>query len=81
MSVEDIRYLKNNSIRQSFIALIDSSRRDLMAYPEPNSYTIELDIPIKNVVGIEIIESSVPRTMYSVDKYNNTFYYYIHSNF
>jgi len=81
MSVEDIKYLRDNSIRQSYIALIDSSQRDLMTYPEPNYYTLELDFAIKNVVGVEIIESSVPRTMYSVDKYNNTLYYYIHSNF
>ena len=80
MSVEDITYLKNNSIKQSYVVLIDSSQRDLLAYPDPNYYVINLDFAIKNVIGFEIIDSSVPRTMYSIDKYNNTFYYYIHSN-
>jgi hypothetical protein len=80
-SVEDITYLKNNSIKQSYVVLIDSSQRDLLIYPDPNNYVIDLDFAIKNVIGFEIIDSSVPRTMYSVDKYNNTFYYYIHSNF
>jgi hypothetical protein len=80
-SVEDITYLKNNSIKQSYVVLIDSSQRDLLLYPDPNNYVIDLDFAIKNVIGFEIIDSSVPRTMYSIDKYNNTFYYYIHSNF
>uniref|UniRef100_A0A6C0CHQ0 DUF5901 domain-containing protein n=1 Tax=viral metagenome TaxID=1070528 RepID=A0A6C0CHQ0_9ZZZZ len=80
MSVEDITYLKNNSIKQSYVVLIDSSQRDLLAYPDPNYYVINLDFAIKNVIGFEIIDSSVPRTMYSIDKYNNSFYYYIHSN-
>jgi hypothetical protein len=80
MSVEDITYLKNNSIKQSYIVLIDSSQRDMLLYPEPNNYVINLDFALKNVFGFEIIDSSVPRTMYSIDKYNNTLYYYIHSN-
>lgn len=80
-SVEDITYLKNNSIKQSYVVLIDSSQRDLLLYPDPNYYVINMDFAIKNVIGFEIIDSSVPRTMYSIDKYNNTFYYYIHSNF
>lgn len=78
MSIEDIRYLKENSIKQSYIILIDSKNRDLEIYPDPNYYEVNFNVPFKNVIGFDIIDTSIPRTMYSVDKYNNTLYYYIH---
>jgi len=80
MSIEDVMQLKNNSIKQTYICLIDSKNRDFDLYPEPNEYVVNFDVPIKNVIGFDIIDTSIPRTMYSIDKYNNTFYYYIHTD-
>jgi len=77
MSIEDIDYLKKNSIKENYLFLVDSKKRDYINYPEPNNYTITFDIPFKNVIGIEVIDASIPRTMYTIDKYNNTIYYYI----
>ena len=77
MSIEDIDFLKKNSIKESYIFLVDSKERDIVSYPQPNSYVINFSVPFKNVIGIDIIDASIPRTMYSVDKYNNTLYYYI----
>ena len=77
MSIEDIDYLRKNSTVESHLFLVDSRKRDLLKFPDPNSYVISFDIPFKNVIGIEVIEASIPRTMYTIDKYNNTFYYYI----
>lgn len=79
-SIEDIDYLKNNSIKQSFTFLIDSKDRDRNSFPDPNNYTITFSEPFRNVIGIEIVDASIPRTMYSVDIYNNSLYYYIGSN-
>ena len=78
MSIEDIRYLKENSIKQNYIILIDSKNRDFEVFPDPNYYEVNFNVPFKNVIGFDIIDTSIPRTMYSVDKYNNTLYYYIH---
>ena len=78
MSIEDIHYLKNNSIKQTCVILIDSKNRDLNLYPNPNDYVIFFNVPFKNVIGFDIIDSSIPRTMYSVDKYNNSLFIYIH---
>jgi hypothetical protein len=78
MSIEDIHYLKNNSIKQTCVILIDSKNRDLNIYPNPNEYVVYFNVPFKNVIGFDIIDSSIPRTMYSVDKYNNSLYIYIH---
>lgn len=78
MSIEDISNLKLNSIKQTCVILIDSKNRDFNLYPNPNDYVIYFNVPFKNVIGFDIIDSSIPRTMYSVDKYNNSLYIYIH---
>jgi hypothetical protein len=80
MSIEDIYHLKKNSIRQTCVILIDSKNRDFDIYPDPSNYVVNFNVPFKNVIGFDIIDSSIPRTMYSVDKYNNSFYIYIHPN-
>lgn len=80
MSIEDIFHLKNNSIKQTCVVLIDSKKRDFNMYPDPNDYVVNFNVPFKNVIGFDIIDSSIPRTMYSVDKYNNSLYLYIHNN-
>ena len=80
MSIEDINYLKNNSIKQHYTFLIDSADRDRDKYPNPNKYTIDFTVPFKNVIGMEIIDSSIPRTMYNIDYENNELFYYIGKN-
>jgi hypothetical protein len=80
MSIEDIYHLKNNSIKQTCVILIDSKNRDFNLYPNPNDYVVYFNVPFKNVIGFDIIDSSIPRTMYSVDNYNNSLYIYIHTS-
>jgi len=77
MSIEDIDYLKKNSVKETYLFLVDSKNRNYQSFPDPNYYTINFNTPFKNVIGIEVIEASIPRTMYTIDKYNNTIYYYI----
>jgi hypothetical protein len=77
MSIEDIEYLKKNSRKQSYTFLIDSSDRDKNIYPYPNKYVVNFSVPFKNVIGLEVIDASIPRTMYNVDVHNNILYVYI----
>ena len=77
MSIEDIDYLKENSIKESYNFLVDSKDRNKSLYPDPNNYVITFTEPFKNVIALEIIDFSVPRTMYSIDIYNNILYVYI----
>jgi len=77
MSIEDINYLKKNSIKQSYTFLIDSKDRDRRVHPEPNEYTIEFTTPFKNVIGTEVVDVSIPKTMCNIDTNNNRLYYYI----
>jgi hypothetical protein len=80
MPIDDVDYLKKNSIKQNILFIIDSKDRDHVAYPTPSSYTIDLTIPFYNVIGFQLIEASIPRTMYNVDIYNNTLSFFIHDS-
>ena len=80
MSIEDIDFLKKNSIKENYLFIVDSKNRDFIKFPDPNYYEVSLNPPLKNVIGINIIDASIPRTMYSVDKYNNILYFYIANN-
>lgn len=80
MSIEDIDFLYKNSIKESSIILIDSSKRNKNIYHSPNSYTIDFNEPFKYVYGIEVIDSSVPRTMYIIDSNNDTLVFYTKSS-
>ena len=75
MSIEDVDYLYKNSIKESSIILVDSSNRDKSVYKKPNSYTLEFLQPFKFVYGVEILDSSVPRTMYIIDSNNDLWFY------
>lgn len=77
MSIEDINYLKENSIRQSYTFLVDSSSRDRRVHPEPSEYVLEFSTPFRNVIGVEVVDVSIPKTMYNIDYNNNKLYYYI----
>ena len=81
MSIEDVDYLKSNSFKQSYTFLVDSKDRDYIQHPHPNNYTVHFTVPFKNVFGLEIIDASVPRTMYNVDYHNNILYYAIVEHF
>ena len=79
-TIEDIDYLKKNSIKQDYIFLVDSKERDKLTYPTPAEYVVEFSPPFQNVIGMNVLESSIPRTMYNIDVYNNSIHYFIHSS-
>jgi hypothetical protein len=71
MSIEDVNYLYKNSVKDNAIIFIESDKRDKNFYPTPSEYTITFDNPFRYVYGLEIIDASIPRTMYQIDKTNN----------
>lgn len=73
--IDDITFLIENSEKDSQIVYIDSSLRNKQFYPNANEYTIEFNQPFKLVYGFEILDASIPVTMYNMDVYNNVFYY------
>jgi hypothetical protein len=77
MSIEDINYLKEKSIKQSYTFLVDSSSRDRRIHPFPSEYTIDFETPFRYVIGMELMDASIPKTMYNIDNNNNKLVFYI----
>lgn len=77
MSIEDINFLKKNSFKQSYTFLVDSADRNRRVFPEPSEYAVEFTVPFKNVIGLEVLDVSIPKTMYNIDYNNNKLYFYI----
>lgn len=79
MPIEDVDYLKDNSTKQSYVFLVDSTERDRSVHPNPSSYIVQFTQPFTAVIGLEVLDASIPRTMYNIDTYNNTIVFCIHS--
>lgn len=71
MSVEDIQYLYENSEKDNFILYVDSSLRNQNFHPKPSEYTITFEQPFKFVYGIDILDASIPATMYNIEETDN----------
>ena len=76
MSVEDIDFLKENSVKESIIILIDSKDRDMKRFPQPGEFQVDFIEPFTFVYGIEILDTTIPRTMFMMEEgINNSFVY------
>jgi hypothetical protein len=71
----DIKYLKQVAREESFLFFVDSATRDTSVYTEPNEYEVTFNSPFQNVVGLDLIDATVPRTEYLVDVGTNTLSY------
>jgi hypothetical protein len=71
MSIEDIDYLKDNSEKDSCILYIDSAQRDRDKFAKPNHYVFPLDEPFRFVYGLDVLDASIPSTMFNIDVNNN----------
>eukprot|EP00873_Tetraselmis_striata_P043953 jgi/Tetstr1/464217/TSEL_009022.t1 len=74
----DIDYLRDIGKVDSFPLSIDSSLRDKRIYPTPAEYEINFDTPFTNVVGFDVLDATIPNTMYVVDTHNRMLSFVIH---
>lgn len=58
-------------MKESHMFLVDSKNRDKKTYPMPENYRVNFENPFTHVYSVEILDASIPRTQYSVDKHNN----------
>ena len=72
--IEDIDYLLENSEKDSMVLYVDSTLRNKMYYPSANEYTIQFSQPFRHVYGFEVVDGTIPNTMYNVDNYNKYIY-------
>ena len=68
MPIEDIDFLYRNSTKESMILLVDSSKRDLKTSPNIADFQIVFEEPFTYVYGIEILDTTIPRTMFMVEE-------------
>ena len=65
--MDDVLYLKQHADEESFQFVVDSARRDTAVYPEPHEYEVQFNAPFRNVVGLDLIDATLPRTEYLVE--------------
>jgi len=75
MPIEDVGYMLEHSAQDADMFFIESAARDTNYFKTPSEYTVTFSTPFTNVYGIEILDASIPTTMYSVDYFNNKFVY------
>lgn len=73
--MDDVNYLRQNASEESFLFVVDSSRRDTAVYEEPNEYEVHFKAPFRNVIGMDLVDATVPRTAYLVDDKHNALEY------
>ena len=71
MPIEDVQYLLENSVQDSSMVFIDSSKRNRSFFATPSEYVVDFDEPLKSVFGMDVLDATIPGTMYNVDTHNN----------
>jgi len=71
MPIDDIQYLYKNNVKENIVLLIDSNKRDKKRWRSPAEFVVEFPEPFKNVYGVELLNASVARTMFTIDRHNN----------
>ena len=70
--IEDIDYLLENCEQNSLSIFIDSKNRNKLQFPNCSNYVVDFEQPIRNVFGIEILDATLPVTLYNIDNNSNT---------
>lgn len=64
---------------QNFIApdtlYIDSRLRNRTAYPNPHTFSLELENPFTNVYAVRVVSASIPNTQYLINNTNNRIHF------
>lgn len=69
--MEDIDYLRENSIEQSYLLHLDSRDRDRTLWPTPGEFRVEFAEPFKLVFSLDVIDAQIPRTQETVNENSN----------
>ena len=68
----DVKFLATNASSAAYLFLVDSATRDLTFHPDANEYIVRFNAPFENVVGVDLVDASVPRTEYVIESGENT---------
>ena len=70
--IEDINYLYEHSKKENIILLVDSSKRNKTVYPNVAEFQVSFPQPFNYVYGIDILHTTIPRTQFMIESYNNS---------
>lgn len=73
--MDDVLHLAKNAREESFLFVVDSATRDAVVFPTPSEYEISFTAPFRNVFGIDLVDASIPRTEYTVERTRNALEY------
>jgi hypothetical protein len=75
--MEDVHALqaRGSLAEQSFMFVVDSASRNMLAYPSASEYVVDLPVPLRNVFAVDLVDATVPRTEYAVEAGRNAFVY------
>lgn len=73
--MDDVHYLRKYADEESFLFVVDSSRRDVAVNPRANEYEVQFNAPFRNVVGLDLLDATIPRTEYLVEAGANSLAY------
>lgn len=68
----DITHLKQIGEVDTHTIFVDSGDRDKEVFRTPGHYEIVFDRAFENVVGLDVLDASIPSTLYIVDSHNNS---------
>lgn len=68
-------YHKKRKIEKDYYILVDSRDRNYETHPDSNNYEIELDTTFKDVLEIELLSASIPKSEYNINGSNNTIHF------
>lgn len=70
--IEDIDYLYKNSVKENLIIIVDSSHRNKKINPYVGEFTVSFPQPFNYVYGIDILNTTIPRTQLMIESNNNS---------
>lgn len=69
---EDIHFLRENSVEESYLLHVDSRDRDRTVWPTPGQFRLNFDSPFKNVYSLDVLDAQIPRTQYTINENSDT---------
>lgn len=69
--LDDIPYMQEHGQKEEYLLFVDSEKRDKQNFKTPSEYQVTFDVPFYNVYGVDVLDTSIPRTQYLVDSTKN----------
>ncbi len=73
----DVNFLRDKCEKDTVAVVVDGNLRDRTAYPDPARFAVNLREPVKLVYGYDILDATIPSSMYNVSSKNNFLSYVV----